>query len=92
MCGTAKLKTRLMTSRKPICAAIASMPRPRAITKVAPKRPKTAPEAPTVSAFGSSSRAPKRAGEQRGEVEDDEARRADRRLQQAAEEVEQRTC
>ena len=32
------------------------------------------------------------AGEQRGEVEGDEARRADRRLQQPAEEEEQRTC
>ena len=38
----------------PSSEASASMPRPRAITKVAPKSPKTAPEAPTVSAFGSS--------------------------------------
>ena len=69
------------------------MPRPRAITKVAPKMPKIAPEAPTVICRGSvSASAPKDAGEQRGEVEGDEARGADRRLEQAAEEEEQRTC
>ena len=77
----------------PSSEAIASKPRPRAITKVAPKMPKIAPEAPTVSAsgVGSSERA-EGAGEQRGEVEGDEARRADRRLEQPAEEEERRTC
>ena len=34
------------------------MPRPRAMTKVAPARPKTAPEAPRVNAFGSKISAP----------------------------------
>ena len=65
------------------------MPRPRAMTKVAPARPKTAPEAPSVSAFGSSDQRPERAGEQRGEVEGEEARRSQRRLQQPPEEEEQ---
>ena len=43
----------------PIEEASASTPRLRAITKVAPKIPKTAPEAPTVSASGLEQDAPK---------------------------------
>ena len=42
----------------PIPDAIVSIPRARWSTNAAPIRPKTAPEAPTVTAFGENSRAP----------------------------------
>ncbi len=50
--------------------------------------PKIAPEAPIVSAFGVEQEGAEGAAEERGDVEGDEPRRADRRLQQPAEEVE----
>ncbi len=78
--------------RTPIEEASESMPRPRAITKVAPKMPKTAPEAPSVSASGREQQSAEGASEERGEVDGDEAWRADRRLEDPAEEEEQRTC
>ena len=87
--GEAKLKTRLNTMRKPICPARASMPRPRAITKVAPARPNTAPEAPEREAVRVDQHHAEGSGQQRGEVEDEEARRPQRRLEQPAEEVQE---
>jgi hypothetical protein len=48
-----------MTTQRPISEAICWTPRSRAIRNVAAIRPKIAPEAPTVSASGVSSRAPK---------------------------------
>ena len=65
------------------------MPRPRAMTKTAPARPKTAPEAPTVRRVRLDDQRPEGAGEQRGEVEDEEARRPQRRLQQPPEDQQQ---
>ena len=60
MCGSPKLIARLKTRITPIVWATESTPRPRAITKAAPKMPKTAPEAPIVSWSGPVSRsAPK---------------------------------
>ena len=56
--------------------------------KAAAISPKIAPEAPTVSCVRVSSSAPKRAGEQRDEVDRREPGRADRRLEQRAEDVE----
>ena len=47
-----KVSAKLITSRKPSSEAIVLRPRPRAITKAAPNRPKIAPEAPTVSCAG----------------------------------------
>ena len=55
-----KVSARLISRMKPISEAIVFMPRPRAITKAAPKMPKIAPEAPTVTCPGSvSASAPK---------------------------------
>src|SRR3954451_23734881 len=56
--GTANEKTRLMPihSGSPLC--IGSMPRLRRITTPAPRSPKIAPEAPTVTAFGETISAP----------------------------------
>ena len=55
-----KVSARLIASRMPSWEAISLKPRPRAITKVAPKMPKIAPEAPTVISPGLvSARAPK---------------------------------
>ena len=64
-------------------------PRPRAITKAAAKRPKIAPDAPTVRVERDrqGDRA-EGAGEERGEVEGDEAGGADRGLEQSAEDEE----
>ena len=51
--------------------------------------PKTAPDAPTVTAFGRQQQRAERAAEQRHEVDDAEAQLADRRLEQRAEEVQE---
>ena len=45
---TVKVRRRLIPRITPISRAMWLRPRPLAITKVAPKMPKTAPEAPTV--------------------------------------------
>ena len=58
MPGMLKVKTRLMTTKKPTCEASSSRPRWRAIRKAAAIRPKIPPEAPTVSSIGSSISAP----------------------------------
>ena len=56
--GTPKLKARLRRIRIPTEEASASTPRPRAITKVAARIPKTAPEAPIESESGVAISAP----------------------------------
>ena len=86
---SAKVNTRLIRMSIPICPAIASSRRPRAMTKVAPRTPKIAPEAPALTVFGSKQQGDERARQERGEVEEDEARRPDRRLQQPAEDEQQ---
>ena len=75
--------------KKPIWPATASSLRPRAITKVAPRTPKIAPEAPALTVSGLNQRATNEPATQADEVDDDEAQRADRRLQQPPHEVEQ---
>ena len=65
------------------------MPRYRAITNAAPIRPKIAPLAPTVtSVWVRRQQRAERAGQQRHEVDGDEAERSDRGLDQRAEDVE----
>ena len=58
MLGITKLSTRLIRITGPIPDCIGSMPRARCITNAAPISPNTAPDAPTVTALGSSSSAP----------------------------------
>ena len=53
-----KVSTRLRTTKRPNCCATCSTPRPRATTITAAISPKIAPEAPTVTVFGSTIRAP----------------------------------
>ena len=60
---------------------IGSTPRARCITNAAPMRPNTAPDAPTVTSLGESRRAPNEPAEQRREVEREEARVPERRLE-----------
>jgi hypothetical protein len=59
MFGIVKVISRLSPSHSPRPLSIGSMPRWRMTTRAAPISPKIAPEAPTVGADGSSSRAPK---------------------------------
>ena len=47
-----------MTTKNPTCDASSSMPRSRAIRKAATMIPKTPPEAPTVTTFGSTTSEP----------------------------------
>lgn len=57
--ATVKVSSRLIPRITPISLAMWSSPRPLAITKVAPKIPKTAPDAPTVlTRLPETSRAP----------------------------------
>ena len=58
MFGMTKLIARLNRMTGPMPDCIGSMPRARCITNAAPISPKTAPDAPTVTAFGDSSSAP----------------------------------
>jgi hypothetical protein len=58
MFGIRKLSARLNRITGPIPDCIGSMPRARCITNAAPIRPNTAPDAPTVTAFGESRSAP----------------------------------
>ena len=53
-----KLIARLKRITGPMPDCIGSIPRARCSTKAAPIRPKTAPEAPTVTALGDSRSAP----------------------------------
>ena len=65
------------------------MPRARSSTAAAPIRPKTAPEAPTVSASGRDQQRAEGAPQQRREVQRGEARRAERRLEHLPEDPQQ---
>ena len=89
---TPKVKTRLMTTKKPICEASCSRPRWRATMKAAAIRPKIAPEAPTVSSFGLEQQGAERAAEQRDEVDGQEPRGADRRARAGCRGRRARTC
>ena len=66
---------------------IGSIPRARCMTNAAPISPKTAPEAPTVTALGDTSRAPNDPQTQRGEVEREEAHVPEPRLEHRAQPV-----
>ena len=58
MPGIANVNTRLIPSHRPRPLSIGLIPRLRMTTTAAPINPKIAPEAPTVSASGSTSSAP----------------------------------
>src|SRR5207247_785955 len=59
MFGTEKVISRFSPIHSPRPLSISEIPRRRRVTAAAPISPKIAPEAPTVGALGSSSRAPK---------------------------------
>ena len=63
------MKIRLITIRPPIDPPSSAMPRWRSSTNIAPIRPKIAPEAPAVSAFGLTQQRAEAAGQTRDQVD-----------------------